>query len=154
MTKLDEFNNLLNLAFENSEDEFMNLVWCRQKWILLAAPDKWKTRVCRGFSMQECWVWYQSSAILVLWEERATKTGKLTYTIFLGEKLRNENRDDVAGVAVIVIHIRDKLKLSVTQASTKYAQAFKTSLHMTSVDNVILPIHHVRFVRHQYARKL
>lgn len=106
--------------------------------------------VCRnvGYDISQAQSWY------LIWEERATKTGKLTYTIFLGEKLRNENRDDVAGVAVIVIHIRDKLKLSVTQASTKYAQAFKTSLHMTSVDNVILPIHHVRFVRHQQARIL
>ena len=43
---------------------------------------------------------------------KATKTGKLTYAIFFfEEKFRNENTDDAAGVAVNVIHIRDKLKL-------------------------------------------
>ena len=88
-----------------------------------------------------------------LWKKGPPKWESLPTRFFSG-KFRDENRDAVAGVAVIVIHICDKLKLSVTQASTNYAQAFKTSLHVTSVDNVILPIHHVRFVKHQQARIL
>lgn len=39
--------------------------------------------------------------------------GKFIYMIFFGEKFRNENRDDVVGVVVIVIYICDKLKFLV-----------------------------------------
>lgn len=35
----------------------------------------------------------------------------MTYTISIVEKFRNEKKDYVAGVAVIVINVRDKLKL-------------------------------------------